>query len=114
MDRTGFNLIDEEYQRDLVAKKQEITDKWVQHFAGKKYVATPELNKQHKAKDQELCQRKIEKELAPYKEQFHDLHFPDKNRDQMLKEIEQKEKSRQVMKDIQQEFNRKASNDRGR
>ncbi|MGB3464044.1 MAG: hypothetical protein WBA74_02195 [Cyclobacteriaceae bacterium] len=108
MDREGFNLINDQYQKEVADQKQEITKKWMDHFEAKKYVLSEDQNTKHKEEDLKNCQKNIEEELVPIQKRIHDFHFPDKIRDEILAEIKKAECAEHIMKESQKEFTRKS------
>lgn len=115
MDRDSFNNLDREYQNDLNAAKQKINEKWQSHYAGKKYTGTPEMQAKAKANDNEQMKQRINAEIGGMQQRINNAHYGDKNRDDVLKELERQEEIKRRTEQARQEFQKRANdNNRGR
>lgn len=108
MDKEGFNLIDQEFQKELKAKQLEITEKWEKSYSNKRYVGTSEI--QQKAQEADNYQRKvkIKNEVNSYKEKLSERHFGDGGREAAAEKVrEQEQKNSQELIAKQQEESQK-------
>lgn len=96
MDREGFDLIDQQYQKELIEAKRKATEKWSDEYLKKVYIGSKEMQKRARAHDEKELQEKISAQYQAYKNQIEKFHFGEKGRDVLLREVTVQNKERET------------------
>ncbi len=101
-DREGFELIDQQYQKEIKDIQRKITEKWNIEYMKKIYVGDKDMQAQAKAHDNDMLQKKINSELEPYKKRIETFHFGETGRTAVLEKLRKEALVKENNKQVQQ------------
>ena len=97
-DKEGFELIDQQYQKELKEIHRRITEKWNMEYMKKVYVGNKEMQAKAKAHDNDMLQKKINSELETYKKRIETFHFGEGGRANVFEKLSKEELAKQNSK----------------
>jgi hypothetical protein len=98
IDREGFAIIDQQYQKEIIEIRRKITEKWTLEFQKKQYVGSKELQNKARAFDKEQRDQKVAEEFEANRKKIELFHFGQESRDNILKRF-QKEMASEKQKE---------------
>lgn len=102
IDKEGFTLIDQQYQKEVTEARRKITEKWTVEFQKKEYVGSREAQNKAREFDKEQRNQKIADEFENNRQKIELFHFGEERRDDIFKRFQNETISKKNKETLEQ------------